>query len=80
MLFGHFYDLQGDLLDTVHFPNAARRFPFHGIGVYELKGIVTEEFGYFTLEVNEMRKMNYIPDVRYEETNENKKEAKTAHL
>lgn len=80
MLFGHFYDLQGDLLDTVHFPNTAKRFPFHGTGVYELHGIVAEEFGYFTLEVNEMRKMNYIPDVRYEETNDSKKEAKTAHL
>lgn len=75
MLFGHFYDPKGDLLDTVHFPPAAKRFPFHGIGVYELYGKVTEEFGYFTLEVNAMRRVNYIPDVRYEENKENKKAA-----
>jgi DNA polymerase-3 subunit alpha len=75
MLFGHFYDVKGELLDTVHFPDSAKRFPFHGIGVYELKGIVSEEFGYFTLEVVFMRKMSYIPDVRYEESRENKKAA-----
>lgn len=75
MLFGHFYDIQGDLLDTVHFPPSAKRYPFHGIGVYELQGCVTEEFGYFTLEVAFLRKINYIPDVRYEESSKNKKAA-----
>lgn len=75
MLFGHFYDLQGDLLDTVHFPPSAKRYPFHGIGVYELQGCVTEAFGYFTLEVAFLRKINYIPDVRYEESSKNKKAA-----
>ena len=65
MEFGHFYDIAGKLFDTVHFPNIAQQFNFQGIGVYLLKGIVTEEFGYFTLEVLSMRKIKYISDVRY---------------
>jgi len=75
MLFGHFYDVQGELLDTVHFPDSAKRFAFHGIGVYEIRGRVTEEFGYYTLEVNYMQKMNYLPDVRYESAIEKTKNA-----
>ena len=73
MEFGHFYDIAGKLFDTVHFPNIAQQFNFQGIGIYLLKGIVTEEFGYFTLEVLSMRKIKYISDVRY--LSDNKKTA-----
>ncbi|MDZ7649516.1 MAG: hypothetical protein U5K54_21480 [Cytophagales bacterium] len=45
MAFGTFYDVQGEVFDTVHFPNSARRFPFRGRGFYDLKGKVIEDFG-----------------------------------
>lgn len=65
MLFGTFLDRNGEQLDTVHFPDVAARFPFRGKGVYELRGTVTSEFDFTTLEVSFMRKLSYQPDPRY---------------
>lgn len=65
MFFGHFYDAEGGRFDTVHFPNTSKQFPFRGIGIYELKGVITEEFDFYTLEVFEMTRLNMIQDVRY---------------
>lgn len=65
MLFGTFIDVDGAFLDTVHFPDAARAFPFRGIGVYEIRGVVTSEFDFLSIEVNYMRKINLLPDPRY---------------
>lgn len=65
MFFGTFIDLQGGTIDSVHFPESGRKFPFRGRGVYQLKGILTEEFGFYTLEVGEMNKMHFIEDVRF---------------
>jgi DNA polymerase-3 subunit alpha len=65
MIFGTFLDREGELLDTVHFPNIARQFRFSGRGVYELRGTVSTEFDFQTIEVNFMRKVNYRPDPRY---------------
>ncbi|AYD47370.1 DNA polymerase III subunit alpha [Arachidicoccus soli] len=57
MHFGTFIDAAGDWMDTVHFPNSAAMFPFKGRGFYEFSGIVTEEFGVFTIAVNTMKKV-----------------------
>jgi DNA polymerase-3 subunit alpha len=65
MYFGTFLDIEGDFIDTVHFPPVAARYPFRGRGIYTLKGKVMEEFGYYTLEVEEMIKETYIDDPRY---------------
>jgi DNA polymerase-3 subunit alpha len=65
MMFGTFLDSKGENIDTVHFPNITAVYPFRGIGIYELRGIVTSEFDFQTLEVNFMKKINYRPDVRY---------------
>ncbi len=65
MFFGTFIDLQGGTIDSVHFPESGRKFPFRGRGVYQLKGILTEEFGFYTLEVGEMNKMHFMEDVRF---------------
>ena len=65
MMFGTFLDSEGENIDTVHFPNITAAYPFRGIGIYELRGIVTSEFDFQTLEVNFMKKINYRPDVRY---------------
>lgn len=71
MYFGHFYDTDWELLDTVHFPLSIAKFPFRGMGVYELIGVVTEEFGYYTLTVSQMEKLPYMADLRYEPDGEN---------
>ncbi|MEJ7769290.1 MAG: DNA polymerase III subunit alpha [Chitinophagaceae bacterium] len=52
MQFGTFLDKQGDWIDTVHFPDSAKQYPFQGKGFYILKGKVVEEFDVYSLEVN----------------------------
>ncbi len=52
MSFGVFVDLDGHWIDTVQFPETARRYPFQGRGCYVLKGKVVEEFGFVSIEVN----------------------------
>ncbi len=60
MQFGTFVDRFGDWIDTVHFPPVVGRFPFRGKGCYLLVGKVVEEFGYATIEVCEMTKLDYV--------------------
>jgi len=67
MYFGTFLDIHGDTLDTVHFPESGRKYPFQGKGIYRLNGVVSETFEYFSLEVGEMHKLRWMDDVRYRE-------------
>jgi len=60
MAFGTFYDVQGEVFDTVHFPNSARKFPFRGRGFYRLKGKVIEDFGVYSLDVHWMDKLPMV--------------------
>ncbi len=60
MCFGTFYDSKGEFFDTVHFPDSVLKFPFRGRGFYEIKGKVTEDFGVYTIEVNEMNKLSMV--------------------
>jgi len=60
MHFGTFYDRQGEVFDTVHFPDIASMYPFRGRGFYELKGKVVEDFGVFMIEVSFMNKLPMI--------------------
>ncbi len=59
MYFGTFLDSEGNWIDTVLFPEVAARYPFKGKGCYLLKGKVTEEFNFFTVEVNYMKKLGW---------------------
>lgn len=54
MYFGTFVDEQGQWIDTVHFPAVAKQYPFKGSGCYLIKGVVTEEFDYISITVNEL--------------------------
>lgn len=65
MFFGNFIDKEGQWIDTVHFPPIAREFPFRGPGIYQVRGKVTEEFGFYSLEVRSMERLDYIEDPRY---------------
>jgi DNA polymerase-3 subunit alpha len=67
MFFGTFIDRNGDIIDTVHFPEVARRFPFYGKGIYLLIGVISEEFGYYSIEIGEMVKQAFMEDIRFSE-------------
>ena len=68
MYFGTFVDTNGDHIDTVHFPQSAKKYPFKGRGVYELTGKVTAEFDCVNIEIEKMEKLAIIQDPRYAET------------
>lgn len=57
MYFGTFIDVNGDWLDTVHFPDVNYHHPIGGKGFYKLNGKVVEDFGVFTLEVKFCKKV-----------------------
>lgn len=59
MFFGTFMDADGQFFDSVHFPLAARQYPFKGKGMYFLKGKISEDFGHLTLEMQYMSKVPY---------------------
>ncbi len=67
MHFGTFLDQEGQFIDTVHFPPVAGRYPFSGRGVYEIKGKVVEEFGFYSIEVLSQEKLSYMSDPRFGE-------------
>lgn len=56
MQFGTFFDCEGNVFDTVHFPEIARRYPFRGRGFYEIRGRVIEDFGVPSVDVTQMTK------------------------
>ncbi|MEM1120405.1 MAG: DNA polymerase III subunit alpha [Bacteroidota bacterium] len=66
MSFGTWLDPSGHFLDTVHFPEALRRSPFRGKGMYRIWGKVVMEFDFYSLEVAEMELLPTLTDERYE--------------
>jgi DNA-directed DNA polymerase III PolC len=66
MNFGTWLDASGHFFDTLHFPDVLKRFPFKGRGIYRLTGIVTDDFGVYSIAVSHMEKLPYLPDPRYE--------------
>lgn len=68
MNFATFLDRQGNFLDSVHFPNIAKQFPFRGRGIYRIHGRVVEEFGFYTIEAQELHKVAIVPDPRYSDS------------
>ena len=57
MHFHTFLDAAGDWLDTIFFPGTSHYFPVNGKGFYAMQGKVVEEFGVFSVEVRESRKI-----------------------
>jgi DNA polymerase-3 subunit alpha len=60
MHFGTFYDREGMVFDTTHFPPVAKMFPFKGRGFYRIRGKVVEDFGYPMIEVGFMEKVPMV--------------------
>lgn len=61
MFFGTFIDVRGNWIDTVHFPEAAYKYPLSGSGFYRCTGVVLEEFGAYSLNVHFMEKAGIRP-------------------
>ena len=59
MNFGTFLDRDGDWIDTVHFPPVVKKYPFKGRAIYRIEGKVTEEFGFYSIEVDKLERMAY---------------------
>lgn len=57
MYFGTWLDASGDWLDTVHFPDSAKAYPFKGRGFYRFTGKVIQEFGVCSVSVERMEKV-----------------------
>ncbi len=66
MYFGTWLDLEGNWLDTVHFPSSNNKNPFTGPGCYLIRGKVTEEYGFYSIETKQMKRLNYrnLDDVK----------------
>ncbi len=60
MMFATFLDQQGYFFDTTHFPKVVEQFPFRGKGVYRIRGKVDEEFGFCSMVVNAMFKLETL--------------------
>lgn len=60
MYFGTFIDTDGHWIDTVHFPEIARAYPFIGGGCYFIKGKVTVEYDFLTIEVSLLKRLAII--------------------
>jgi DNA-directed DNA polymerase III PolC len=57
MYFGTFIDCHSQWLDTIHFPDALKAYPIEGKGFYKIQGTVTEEFGVYSIEVQQLSKV-----------------------
>jgi hypothetical protein len=57
--------MEGNWLDTVHFPEIAKRYPFRGKGIYKIYGRVIIEYNCVTIEAEFMEKCGIIEDPRY---------------
>jgi DNA polymerase-3 subunit alpha len=60
MFFGTFVDTEGHWIDTVHFPDSARKHPFTGNGCYQITGTVVEEYDFISIEVESMKRLPFV--------------------
>lgn len=61
MFFGTFVDCELNWIDTVHFPDSAKKYPLYTGGFYRITGKVVEDFGVCSLEVHKMENVGYKP-------------------
>jgi len=57
MNFGTWLDREGKWLDTVHFPSAIVQQPFRGPGCYIISGKVLNEFGFISIDVQQLERL-----------------------
>jgi DNA polymerase-3 subunit alpha len=59
MYFGTFVDKDLNWIDTVHFPDVAKKYPINNSGFYRITGKVVADFGVESIEVHTMYKVGY---------------------
>jgi len=59
MYFGTFLDIDCAWIDTVLFPDIAAKYQFKGYGCYHIKGKVTKEFNFYSIEVTYLEKLSW---------------------
>jgi DNA polymerase-3 subunit alpha len=59
MYFGTFVDSELNWIDTVHFPEVAKKYPLNNSGFYRIIGKVMDDFGAYSIEVSRMYKIGY---------------------
>jgi DNA polymerase-3 subunit alpha len=59
MYFGTWLDLDGNWIDTIHFPNEKIKNPFTGPGCYFIRGKVVNEYGFISIETQWMNRLKY---------------------
>ncbi len=64
MCFGTFYDREGEIFDTVQFPDTSERYPLRSKGIYLCRGIVNSEFDYISISVKSIVRQATAPDPR----------------
>ncbi|MBN1822080.1 MAG: DNA polymerase III subunit alpha [Prolixibacteraceae bacterium] len=57
MYFGTWIDREGQWIDTVHFPPSLKKYPFYGPGCYTIRGKVVDEFGFISIEVDSIERL-----------------------
>lgn len=57
MCFATWLDMDGQWIDTVHFPPALRDHPFQGPGCYVVQGKVIEEYGFVSIDISYMERI-----------------------
>ncbi|MAP81346.1 MAG: DNA polymerase III subunit alpha [Aequorivita sp.] len=73
MSFSTFLDSEGVCFDSVQFPKINARHPLNGIGIYLIKGTVTEDLGYYALTTEKLIKIPFVPDPRFSEEQKTQK-------
>jgi DNA polymerase III alpha subunit len=64
MKFGTFIDVNGEFIDTVHFPNNLKNSPLRGSGLYLIEGKVVVEYDSPAIDVYRCAMMPMKPDPR----------------
>lgn len=64
MGFSDFIDARGEYFDATLFPDTFMKFPLTGIGVYRMVGIVADDFGVGSIEVEAIERLGYVGDPR----------------
>ena len=68
MYFGTFYDINGDIFDTVLFPKVAEKYSLRSRGIYKCFGKVMYDLGYISLDIKWISRQATKTDPRLVET------------
>ncbi|MFD1094878.1 DNA polymerase III subunit alpha [Salegentibacter chungangensis] len=67
MYFGTFYDAEGEIFDTVHFPYVAEKYPLRSKGIYLCHGTVVNDLDYISISIKWISRQHTSEDPRLAE-------------